>query len=43
MSDLQDNDYQQFICVETANVANNSICIEAGKQFQLDTEYNLIK
>ena len=43
MNDLQNNDYKKFICVETANVATNTICIEAGKQFQLDTEYNLIK
>jgi len=39
MQDLQDEDYQRFVCVETANAAHNVISIEPGNKFTLSVSY----
>ena len=39
MADLQDLDYQKFVCVETANAANEVITVSAGKQYQMTAQY----
>ena len=40
-NDLEDNDYQRFICVETANAADEIIEIQPGKTYQLGVEYTI--
>lgn len=39
LKDMTDDSYQYFVCVETANAANNSISLAPGRpiRFQLDT------
>ena len=39
MADLGDRDYQNFVCVETANAANEVITVPAGEQYQMSAEY----
>lgn len=39
MQDLENEDYQRFVCVETANAANNVISIEPGEVFTLSVSY----
>ena len=39
MQDLQDHDYLHFICVETANAADNVISIAPGNKFILSVVY----
>ena len=39
MADLRDLDYQKFVCVETANAANEVITVSAGKQYQMTAQY----
>ena len=43
MADLKSNDYQHFICVETANTASNPIEILPNHQHTTLTNYSLIK
>lgn len=39
MADLEDNDYQNFVCVETANAANEVIEVAAGSEYKLAANY----
>ena len=39
MKDLEDLDYQNFVCVETANAANEVISVPAGEQYQMSAVY----
>ena len=39
MKDLDDLDYQNFVCVETANAANEVINVPAGEQYQMSAVY----
>lgn len=39
MADLNDTDYQRFVCVETTNAASDSIEIQPGEAFSLSAEY----
>lgn len=39
--DLQDNDYQQFICVETANAGEDIITVAANEDYSLSVEYRV--
>jgi glucose-6-phosphate 1-epimerase len=39
MADLGDRDYEHFVCVETANAANEVITIPAGAQSQITARY----
>ena len=41
MADLGDLDYQKFVCVETANAANEVINIPAGDDYNLTANYSL--
>jgi glucose-6-phosphate 1-epimerase len=41
MADLGDLDYQHFVCVETANAANEIIEISAGSEYQLIANYSI--
>ncbi|MBF0265169.1 MAG: D-hexose-6-phosphate mutarotase [Gammaproteobacteria bacterium] len=40
MGDLNENDYLQFICVETANAADDIITIKPGEKYCLGVEYS---
>ena len=39
MADLEDNDYQNFVCVETANAANEIIEVAASSEYKLAANY----
>ena len=39
--DLEDDSYQHFICVETANAADNIITIEPGESYTLGVDYHI--
>lgn len=41
MADLGDLDYQKFICVETANAADEVITVPAGGEYRLGATYSL--
>ncbi|MDT8363761.1 MAG: D-hexose-6-phosphate mutarotase [Nitrosomonas sp.] len=41
MADLQDDDYQRFICVETTNTATDSVNIQPGSEFCLAANYRV--
>jgi len=40
-ADLSDDAYRQFVCIETANAAEDVIEILPGERFSLDAEYSL--
>jgi glucose-6-phosphate 1-epimerase len=42
MADLDDLDYQKFVCVETANAANEIIEIAAGSDYNMTANYILL-
>lgn len=39
MADLGDRDYENFVCVETANAADEVITVLAGAQYQIAAQY----
>lgn len=43
MADLQDDDYQKFVCVETANAANEVIEIQPGTANSLSADYRIVQ
>lgn len=42
MADLEDTDYQRFLCVETTNAASDVIAIAPGQDFRLVANYSVI-
>ena len=41
MADLDENDYQQFVCVETANAANDVVTVAPGAEARLVANYRV--
>ena len=41
MADLGEQDYQKFVCVETANAANEVIEVAAGREYKMTANYAL--
>ena len=41
MADLGDQDYEHFVCVETANAADEVIEVIAGEQYKLTAQYSV--
>jgi len=41
MSDIYDDDYKKFVCVETANAADNVIEVKPGESFELSVSYKV--
>ena len=39
MADLGDKDYLNFVCVETANAANETVEVAAGEQYKMTARY----
>ncbi len=39
MADLGAQDYQHFVCVETANAANEIIEVAAGSEYKMTAHY----
>ncbi|MDD5320363.1 MAG: D-hexose-6-phosphate mutarotase [Methylococcales bacterium] len=43
MADLEDDDYQRFLCVETGNVGNDIVQIPPGSKYSLLTRFQIIR
>lgn len=43
MGDLNNDDYQQFLCVETVNAVNDTVNIQPGNQYHLQVNYSIEK
>ena len=43
MTDLEDEDYQHFLCVEAGNVANDVVQIPPGSKYSLLTSFQIIR
>ena len=43
MADLKDDDYQKFVCVETANAANEVIEMLPGTAYSLSADYRIVR
>jgi len=41
MADLDDDDYLQMLCVETANAGPETVTITAGDCYRLSAEYSI--
>jgi glucose-6-phosphate 1-epimerase len=41
MGDLKDDDYQHFVCVETANAATDSVEVEPGGEYRMGADYRM--
>ncbi len=41
MGDLKDDDYQHFVCVETANAATDIIEVKQGGEYRMGADYRL--
>ena len=41
MGDLRDDDFQRFVCVETANAATDSIEVKPGVEYRLGADYRV--
>jgi len=41
MGDLNDDDYRNMICVETANAGPETVTITAGSEYRLEAEYTI--
>jgi glucose-6-phosphate 1-epimerase len=41
MGDLGDDDYQRFVCVETANAATDTIEVKPGGEYRMGAEYRM--
>jgi glucose-6-phosphate 1-epimerase len=41
--DLQNDAYKYFVCVETANAATNYVTIKPDEQYQISTNYSVIR
>ncbi|GMQ89348.1 MAG: D-hexose-6-phosphate mutarotase [Gammaproteobacteria bacterium] len=41
MGDLRDDDYQRFVCVETANAATDVVEVKPGGEFRLGADYRI--
>ncbi len=41
MADLQDSDYQRFVCVETTNAAEDSVAVEPNSSCRLVANYSI--
>ena len=41
MSDLKDDDYQRFVCVETANAGTDTIEVNPGEEYRMGADYRV--